>query len=50
MSIEPSAGLREKSVGLRGDWIGVDGGLVGLRLVADEALLHGYLLVSIFGA
>ena len=32
------------------DEFGVRGGLVGLGPVADEALLHGYLLVSIFGA
>src|SRR5580704_923130 len=32
------------------DKFGVGGGLVGLGPVTDEALLHGYLLVSIFGA
>ena len=32
------------------DKLFVGGSLIGLGPVADEALLHGYLLVSIFGA
>ena len=31
------------------DEFGVGRGLVGLGPVADDALLHGYLLISIFG-